>query len=516
MAEGVRWRRPERPELVYVGLCGVVLLAVTRFVVERNWGGDYWEHAAAAVELAQHPLAPSNPYTGTPGDSVLLDTWHLLVGFLSRTGLGVQGAFVVAAVVQLIAVLAALRSFARHFVRWTWAGPCFLVATLLFWGWQPWRWSGFLDFNGLGFVISYPSTGATALMLWGAVALDRWVNGGVVGDAVVDDRGRHVGRAGVGRRDVIVALGCMLVIADWSPMTLLPAAVLVVAIVLSPGGRDVRSRVLMLGAMAVVALIGLLSTRVPPAEWPAVGEELGIPMQLLFADVPTRVALASPGAIGLVIRVRRTRQVDAPAIALALGTIGYVVGWRANIPNLGRLLIPVMSCLHLGWVELMWWAAQRSRQRRRAAIAGFAAVAILGLVGAYGALARVLPPVLLPERVATDERQALPERTTLREVSPHLNPGDVVADTTYERPAVFVLAGARVLYTSEDPLLPDKDGRLEAMTAIAAGGPAALGAIDRHGVTAVWCSACAGVLAIPGATVVAEGTHGTLVRVEQQ
>ena len=73
-------RSLEAPDWVYLGLCVAVLLAVARYVAELNWGGDYWEHAAAAAELARHPLSPANPYSGTPGNSVLLDTWHLLVG----------------------------------------------------------------------------------------------------------------------------------------------------------------------------------------------------------------------------------------------------------------------------------------------------------------------------------------------------------------------------------------------------------------------------------------------------
>lgn len=490
---GATRRRLEAPDWVYAGLCVAVLVAVARFVAERNWGGDYWEHAAAAAELARHPLAPANPYTGTPGDSVLLDTWHLLVGLLSRSGLGVEATLAFVAVVQLVAVLAALRVFARRFVAWRWAPPCFLVAALLFWGWQPWRWSGFVDFNGLGFVMVYPATGATALMLYGTVTLDRWIRGG-------------------SRNSAAVALVCVGLVGAWSPMTLLPAAVLAAAVTLSPGGAGVRRRAVTLAAVAAAGLAGLLTTRVPPGEWAGVAQQLGVPMRRLWADVAARTVLALPGILGLVVRARRLRRVDTPALAAVIGALGLSVGWLVSIPNLGRLLIPVMLCLHLGWVELLWWAALRSPVWRRGAVAAFATAGLLGLAGAYSAVARAVPPALLPEGIAADFRQGTPERTILAEVTPYLSEGDVVADVSLQRPAVFVVAGAHVLYTNEDPLLADKDGRRDAVTAIAADGPAATDAIARYGVTAAWCLACDGVLSVPGATVVTAGPNGTLVR----
>lgn len=55
----------------------------------------------------------------------------------------------------------------------------------------------------------------------------------------------------------------------------------------------------------------------------------------------------------------------------------------------------------------------------------------------------------------------------LAEAAPHLGEDDIVADLTLARPAVFVVAGAHVLYTDEDPLLRDREGRLAALTAIA-------------------------------------------------
>ena len=209
------WSSVRSEDRLYLGLALVTMISVVRFVAERNWGGDYWEHAAAAAELARHPFSPLNPYTGTEGSSILLDPWHLIVGTASRTGLGVETTIAFVAVVQLIAVLIAIRAFARGLVTWQWAGPCFLVATFLFWGYQPWRWSGFLDLNGLGFVISYPSTGATAAMLFGIVSLNRWVT--------------HDGS----RRDLWVLIGCAFVVGASIPMTLIPATTLAAAVAAS-------------------------------------------------------------------------------------------------------------------------------------------------------------------------------------------------------------------------------------------------------------------------------------------
>jgi hypothetical protein len=143
-----------RAEQAWWALAAGTVLFCLRYVTDRQWGRDYWEHAAAVLELARRPIHPHNPYTGDPGRSILLDPWHLIVAQLARLdGLGVERAIQTVAVVQLIAVLFALRAIVRHFIEWRWAPVTFLAATLVLWGWQPWVWSGLPDLNGIGFVV---------------------------------------------------------------------------------------------------------------------------------------------------------------------------------------------------------------------------------------------------------------------------------------------------------------------------------------------------------------------------
>ena len=219
--------------------------------------------------------------------------------------------------------------------------------------------------------------------------------------------------------------------------------------------------------LGTAAFVGVVSTRVPLDQWGIVADELGAPMQLLWRHVGERTALALPGAVGLAPRVRRIGRIDAPVTAAALAVAGLVIGYRTATRNFGRFLIRTMLCIHVGWVELVWWAASRWRVLGRIAIMGFGCVAVLGLVGASSAVARAVPRTLLPATVAAEARQVLPARTSLAEAAPHLGEDDIVADLTLARPAVLVVAGAHVLYTDEDPLLHDREGRLAALTAIA-------------------------------------------------
>lgn len=490
--------RPERsirmPDVVYLVMGAAVLLYAARYVLERNWGGDYWEHAAAVTELVHRPWRPLNPYTGAHSPSVLLDTWHLGVAFVARTGLGVEGGLAAVAVAQLVAVLAAIRVFARRFVAWAWAPPVLLVATLLMWGRQPWVWSGYLDLNGLGSVAVYPSTGATAAMLWGTAALDRWVRDGE-------------------RRQFAVATGCAAAVGGWSPMTLLPFALLAGALLATAAGKHPRRVTLAAGVTAGAAALGLLTTRIPPGSWVATSDALGMPMLRLYADVGPRTLLALPGLAGLALRFRRLGRIDMPAVACIAGILVFVTGDALDVPNLGRALVAVMLCLHLGWVEVVRGAASLAPRWRAAAFGATALFALAGVVGAYAGIARAVPLALLPDRIAHDARQTRPERAILTAVDGHLGPDDVVADLTWMRPAVFVVAGARVLATTEDPLIPDRVERERASGEIGAGGRPASEAIDRFGVTAVWCADCSRVVTLPGARPVVKTAHGTLVRV---
>jgi hypothetical protein len=473
------------------------MLFCARYIADRQWGRDYWEHAVAVAEMAHHPLHPRNPYTGRATPSILLDPWHLLVGQLARIhGLGAERAIQLLAPAQLLAALLALRQFARHFISWRWAPVVLLAATLVLWGWQPWVWSGLLDLNGVGFIIDYPSMIALAALLIAAVTADSWLDGG-----------QH--------RHLWTATACLLAVAACSPVTL-PAAAVIFAGLLSTRGRPTRRHLLLASGAAGATVVGLLSTRVPISSLLTTATDVGQTNQFLYVHIFTRLGLAIPGVIGLGLRCRR-RWCDAVAVTTVLAAAVYVTGDLVARPDLGRTLVVLALGLHVGWVELIGAVtACRLRWLRRPALWASAACFLAGTAGAYSAFARAIPTALLPARYAQDPRQTAVGRTALDTVRHHITHGDVVADLTLDLPAVFVLAGGHLLYTEEDPLLDQVSAREQALDDIAADNPAGRRAIRRWSVTKIWCRDCHSWEAEPGVTVVVSTRSGTLLELPGQ
>ncbi len=487
------------PALAWWGLSGSTCLFCTRFVLERDWGRDYWEHAAAATEFARAGIHPRNPYTGASTSSFLLTPWHFAVGELSRVGdFGVERTIQVVAVVQLVAFLAALRAFARRFVDWPWAPAALLLAVLLVWGWQPWVWSGLPDLNGLGSVIAYPSMAALAVVLAVVVGFDRWLG--------------ETSRS----RLAWSALG-IAVVAAISPISLIPLGVLVggslVAAALSSNVS--RSSVLVAGGLGIAAVgVGLRLTWVPPGRLFDASPSIGATNEFLFVHVGTRLGLAVPGAIGVWLRRKRDGRLDPIAVSLVLAVVVFVIGDATTDVNLGRALVVIALALQVGWVELLRRAtAPKPRAVVRVA---FVATIASGCAGAYSAVARSIPRPLLPARYADDPRQIAPGRTELAVAKRFVHPSDVVADFTQDLPATFVVASARILTTGEDPLIPDLAARDRALSAIEQHASRAIDEIGRWKVTLIWCNgSCDGWTTTTGARVLASSSAGTLVSVRE-
>lgn len=156
----------------YLVLCGLLALVVVSYLAKRTWPGavDIWEHAAAARELSAHPLDPGHPLLPLDRPHQYFSPYLLVVGLMSRfTGLSVIDTLNVWAVINLVLLLVTLRMFVAKLIPRRHVDFYALLFILFLWGPGAWFFSGFLHFDIIAFVLTYPSTfvkGLVFLSLW--------------------------------------------------------------------------------------------------------------------------------------------------------------------------------------------------------------------------------------------------------------------------------------------------------------------------------------------------------------
>lgn len=133
--------------------------------VNGQWDGDFWEHSAVVRELATHPFAPQHPQLLLAAPHAFFTPYALVLGWVSRlTGWDAISTLALAGLVNLLLFLYSLRAFVSALLNSA-AAFYTLLLLLLLWGISPWYYSGFFHLGALGFVLPYPSTFATALVL---------------------------------------------------------------------------------------------------------------------------------------------------------------------------------------------------------------------------------------------------------------------------------------------------------------------------------------------------------------
>ena len=156
----------------YLLLAGALVLLMVSYLVKLRWPGgvDIWEHAAAARELGAHPFHPQHPLLPVDRPHQFFSPYLMAVGLFGRfAGISVPIALDVAAVFNLILFLVALRLFVRRLIPRPHVDFYALLFILFLWGPGAWFFSGFLHFDVIAIVLSYPSTfakGLVFLALW--------------------------------------------------------------------------------------------------------------------------------------------------------------------------------------------------------------------------------------------------------------------------------------------------------------------------------------------------------------
>jgi hypothetical protein len=155
----------------YLSLCVLLFGVMCSFTMNGQWGtdSDFWEHSATIRELSTHIVNPRHP-------QLLLDAPHpfyspyavLLAAFSRFLALDPITTLSIGGLVNLGLFFFGFRLFVFSIVpreRGNVASFYALLFVLLWWGSDPWSYSGFFYLGGLGGRLPYPSTFSTSLSL---------------------------------------------------------------------------------------------------------------------------------------------------------------------------------------------------------------------------------------------------------------------------------------------------------------------------------------------------------------
>ena len=379
------------PWVAIAAWAGAALLVVAMIGHTTNhlWAFDFWWYLAAVREFAEHGFAATHPLVTDASDDPYLNPYTFTLGLITAIGWWeASTTLVVAAIANLGLLLTGLVRFATAITGRAIAGPLLVIATLLFWGLNPWRFAGFFNLNALGYVLPLGSTFAAALALLLLAALRRWQQG--------DHRGRHL----------VTVAGCTPLILLVHPMTATWTAAIAVGFVLAAPLRE-RATWIPVAVAAGGAALALLWPYYPVTEIAANAAAFNASNAAMFRDVLTRTVLALPGVVILVVRLAHRRR-DPLALGFAIVAGLYAVAWVTGTFALGRVLPGVVLCAHMAIVDagLRWWDRRPSFDQQKVVGLALVGMVVIGAVGVAPGAMRSVPRDWLPERYRADPRLA--------------------------------------------------------------------------------------------------------------
>jgi hypothetical protein len=324
--------RPEWPPRdPYLVLAIIVIALMLSHTLKQKWGSgtDVWEHIAAVRELADRPFGPLHPLVGTDADHQFFTPYSLLIaGAMRITGWHVLTAFGVFGMLNLGLVIFGLHRFVKSLGASSHVAFYSLLFTLFLWGHGAWFFSGFLHFNVIAHVLSYPSTFALGLTL---VALSVHVEFLRQGDL---------------RRLAGVTLAAVVVLLS-HPITFTFFAVGLAALAVALEPQRWRAALVptaaALGAAVVAGLLwpyfsiyDLLFGGSPEVEG-AYREALDGVNRDLYVRVAERLLPALVIVPFVALRARRWRREPLILMMAALTTV-YVYGWVRDVGAYSRTL----------------------------------------------------------------------------------------------------------------------------------------------------------------------------------
>ena len=363
----------------YFVLTAIVALAMIGHTVNQTWASpDFWFHLASVRDFAHSPLDPSNPLIAGNAPDPYLSPYTFVLGVITRvTGASSVTLLATAGLFNMVLLFIGIRRFVEC-VSTVELAPVFtLLFTLLAWGLDPWRWSGFFELNSIGTVLPLSSTFASGLGLITIAALCGWLRG----------RGpAHLVVAGVGAPVVLLS----------HPITAVWVGALGIAFLVSEVNPENKRRLLAL----VTVLVGATLLAVAWPFYPVFGalvrsRSFDASNVAVYHGLAQRTFLALPGCALLAVRFLHRRK-DPLAIGAALLAAVFVCGYVLHHEALGRVLPGLLLTAH---VAMAVWLAEVVAKwpdvsaKGRYLISGTVAVIIVvGLAGSAAGVIRDVPP----------------------------------------------------------------------------------------------------------------------------
>lgn len=442
----------------YVALSSLVVALMVIHTMNRQWSSDVWDHAAVVKEFSRSLVAPRHPHLGSASPHPFMTPTSWVVGVLARAT-GVFVALQIAALVNLGLFLVGLWMFARRVVAGPLAPALALLLTLLWWGFRPWRYSGFYHLNALGFGLPYPSVSAMALALIALSLFIDWQRGGAKWTLLA-----------------VTGLGSVVLVTH--PIAYVFLIVGVSSFALSHRGALVGAATVALGSVAI------------GAAWPfypvfelaqSVDAEVHRSNHAMYEAPLLRVLPVC--ALGVVAFRERRRLVGLDPLLVVVGAllVVYAYGALTSSWSWGRVISPCVLVVHLVTAE---WLASRVGVLRTSWIAraGSAAVVLVCLANLTPGIARVVPRQLLPAFLAQRPDLA-PVDEAFAFLGDHLSDGDVViADLSVAR-KVAAFGGRTVALDRRFPFVDAHEDRQSDVRRFAAEPASRPGIAAKYGAT---------------------------------
>jgi alpha-1,6-mannosyltransferase len=337
----LRIRELLRDRYLWLGL--VLVTCASLRATTGAWIGDFWSHSAAVREIAERPFSPRHPEIAAELPGVFYTPYTVAVAWFARIGhLSPITALAVAGMCNLVLLLIGLRVYARALFRRPDLVSFYAIVLVLFlWGPSPWLWSGFFHFHAVPFVLPYPSTFATGLMLLSLALHVQWLKA---------TRSASLW--------MLCATSALLLLTH--PVTALVYAIGLVAQTVGSGCE--RSWSVKCSALAAIAIVSAIGA----AAWPyyplfaAMAErgEYHEANAAMYVDVLGQVWPSLVAIPFLVVRLRANRRDPLTWMFIGLASL-YVYGGFTGHFAYGRLISHAVMILQLilaAWLARFEWS----------------------------------------------------------------------------------------------------------------------------------------------------------------
>jgi hypothetical protein len=418
-------------------VAGVLVVLLVVQTLNRRWSTDFWVHEATVDRIRGSFRHPRNPLTFTHAPSEYFSPYtYALAGFGRVTAWSTIVVLQLAAVGNLVLFLVGFRLLVGSLTNRL-AVTFALVATLLFWGWHPWRWSGYLNLDSIGFALPYPSMFAVGLGLFVAWALLRY-----------DASGNRWWLA-------LIGLGLPVVMLS-HPITGFWTCILMAA--LGINRRMYRREVVVPLIVVLVFAVAVVLVWPPYSFIELIGGPRQVGSTALYSDIPVRLCASVVGVVALWRRWQRDRT-DPLVLMFICGSVLFGFGALTSNYNLARFLPVALFPLHVGIGELAASLVTRGAERSRVVVGWVAASAIIGFVGVASALASMVPRPLLPGSLR-DRSELQPITAPYGELGTALRRGStVVVESQYMQGLVAAHGYRPLSVEGMAAFVPDADER---------------------------------------------------------